>query len=129
MKDPTVPKIKLLADECVSRETIDFICSLGITIFPTRDFNLDGAVNGTVLKRAIDESLVFITEDQDFCDILTFPPASHHGFIVLKVTPQIDKEVFAVLKSLLSELKPADFEKTLVIVDNKRYRIRRDIVG
>ena len=97
-------KLTFLTDECVSRETIEFLISLECKIFTYKDFNLAGAVNGTLLNKAIKEKMIFFTEDQDFCNILIYPPHLTNGIVVLKVTPQRDKEVWGIIKSMIAEL-------------------------
>ena len=127
MQKPEKNKICLLADECVSHETIEFLRSLGYKISMAKDFNLLATQNGTVLNTAIKKSFIFLTEDHDFCNIRLYPPHLTRGIIVIKVSPQLDKKVWSVLKSLVDDLKPEDFDKSLVVVDHNRYRIRREL--
>ena len=119
-------KIKFIADECLSDKTVRFLRSLGYEVESVWDLNLRGAPNGGLLKRAIKDKKVFITEGQDFCNIIIYPPHLHHGVIVLKTSLKTEEQIRTVLKAFLSEFKPSDFEKTLIIVDKNRYRIRRE---
>ena len=126
MKRAKEPKIKFIADECVSDKTIRFLRSLGYTVESVWDLNLRGAPNGRLIERAIKDKKIFITEDLDFSNIILYPPRLHHGVIVLKTSPKVEDAVRAVLKDLLAKSKTADFDKTLLIVDKNRYRIRKE---
>ena len=126
MKEAKRIKLTFLTDECVSQETIEFLNSLECEVSTYKNFNLAGAANGTVLNKAIEKKMIFLTEDQDFCNIRLYPPHLTNGIVVLKVTPQRDKEVWGILKSMIAELKRSDFEKALIVVNNKQYRVRRD---
>lgn len=125
MKKPKSLKAKFIADECVGDKTIRFLRSLGYEVESVWDLNLRGTPNGSLIQRAIKDKKVFITEDQDFCNIILYPPHLHHGIIVLKTSLKVEEDVRAVLKTLLFKFKSSDFKKTLIIVDKNRYRIRR----
>ena len=125
MGKPGNPKISFLADECVNAKTIHLLRDLEYEVSTVWDINLRGATNGTLLKQAISKGRIFITEDQDFLNIILYPPHLHRGVIVLKTSPKVANEVRAILKQLLSELKPSEFGKTLVVVDHKSFRLRR----
>ena len=126
MKNPAAANIHLLTDECVSRVTVEFLKSLGIHVVTAAEFGLIGCANGEVLHRAIQNNMLFLTEDKDFCNILNFPPSQSHGTIVLKATPINRPQVNIVLKNLLFEIPREAFEKTLFIVDAAKYRTRKE---
>ncbi len=126
MKRANEDKIQLIADECVSDKTIKFLQSLGYKVESVWDLNLRGAPNGTLLNRAIKDNKVFITEDLDFCNIILYPPHLHHGVIVLKISPETEDAVRTILKDLLLKLNPAEYDKTLIVVDHNKYRIRKE---
>ena len=124
--NPENPELPLLADECVNHKILKSLRDLGYTVLTAQDFNLAGAVNGTVLKKAVEKKFVLLTEDQDFCNLLTYPSHLHCGIIVLKTTRENESEILEVLLSVLTEIKPEEFDKSLVVVDHKRYRVRRE---
>lgn len=125
MKKPKSPNVKFIADECVSDKTMRFLRSLGYKVESVWDLDLGSAPNGKLIQRAIRDKKVFITEDHDFCNILLYPPHLHHGIIVLKTSLSVEERVRFVLKTLLSEIDPSDFKKTLIIVDKNGYRLRK----
>ncbi len=125
MKKPKSINVKFIADECVGEKTIKFLRALGYEVNSVWDLNLKGAPDEKLIQRAIKDKRIFITEDQNFTNIILYPPHLHRGIIVLKISLKIQKEVWFVLKELLFEFKSSDFEKTLIIVDKNRFRIRR----
>jgi predicted nuclease of predicted toxin-antitoxin system len=126
MKKLERPKARFIADECVGDKTIRFLRSLGYEVESVWGLNLKSAPNGKLIQRAIKDKKIFITEDQDFCNIILYPPRLHSGIIVLKTSRKVEEKVHAVLETMLSHLKRSDFEKALIIVDKSRYRIRRE---
>ena len=121
----TATKLTILVDECVSHKAILFIQTLNCKTVTPKDLNLLGASNGTLLNLAIREGMILLTEDHGFGDILKFPPDSHCGVILLKVPFQDDERISILLKDILSEFSPSDFNKTLVIISPNKYRVRR----
>jgi len=128
MKIPESNKIdiQIIADECVDKENVDFLRNLGFDVKTTKELKLDGTSNGTLLKVAVGKKKLFLTQNQDFCNILLYPPRSHHGVVVLKFNALVADQVRAVLKKVLTELNVSDFDKTLIVVDKDRYRLRRE---
>ena|SRR3989338_1739660 len=126
MKKANEDKIQFVADECVSDKTIKFLQLLGYKVESVWDLNLRGASNGTLLNRAIKDNKVFITKDLDFCNIILYPPSLHHGVIVLKTSPETEDAVRTILKDLLLKLNPTEYDKTLIVVDHNKYRMRKD---
>lgn len=119
--------LEFLADECVGDPTIKFLRSLGFSVVTVWDLGLRASPNATLLKKAIREHKVFLTADLDFSNILVYPPSGHCGIILLKISRQVEDEVHSNFKKLLEELKASDFDKTLLIVDRNKYRIRREV--
>ncbi len=60
----------------------------------------------------------------DFSNIRHYPPKLHKGIIVAKIRPRNADVVHNVLKHLLSDIEPDKLSKSLVIVDQRKYRIR-----
>ena len=124
--NPANPELTLLADECVNHKIVKSLRAVGYSVLTAQDFNLAGAVNGTILKKAVEKRFVLLTEDQDFCNLLTYPSHLHCGVIVLKTTRENEPEILKVLLSVLIEMKVEAFDKSLVVVSRRRYRVRRE---
>lgn len=123
---PNKPNIKFLSDECVGLPTINLLRELGYSVITAEEANLNGNTDFEVLKCAIKKRRVLVTEDVDFGNIILYPPKLHHGIILLRFRHSLENEIHVVLSKLLNELTPKDFQKTLIIVDADKYRIRKE---
>ena len=119
-------KVKFLADECVGLSTITLLRELGYSLVTAEEANLSGKSDLEILKYAIKERLILLTEDIDFGNILLYPPKLHHGIALLRFRHRLEEKIHAVLSNLLRELKPQDFKKSLIIVDAEKYRLRKE---
>ncbi len=118
-------KISFLADECVRLPTIVLLRNLGHSVVTAREAMLGGKSDPEILKLAIKRKMVLVTEDLEFGNIILYPPKTHHGIILLRFRHSLEEDVHNVLTRLLIELKPDEFDSTLVVVDHDKYRIRR----
>lgn len=125
MKKAKQASIKILADECVGKKTIEQLRRAGYDVESIRELGLRGLPNGNLISRAIKEREVFLTEDLDFSNILMYPLSSHHGIILLRSARENESDVHKNLLKLLEEIEPRQFDKTLFIVDENKYRLRR----
>lgn len=119
-------KIKFLADECVGLPTIDLLRESGYSVITAKEANLRGKSDFEILKWAIKERRILVTEDIDFGNIILYPPKLHHGVILLRFRHSSENEIHIILSILLKELKPTDFKKSLIIVDPEKYRLRKE---
>ena len=120
--------MRLLIDECVLGETSKLLRESGFPVITIQELDKTSATNGTVIDIANKERSVIVTGDLDFSNVLLYPPASHHGIIVLRPrldTPQAINDVHKVLLHLLKELNPSEIERSLIIVDRNKYRIKK----
>ncbi|MFH1245314.1 MAG: DUF5615 family PIN-like protein [Candidatus Omnitrophota bacterium] len=119
-------KVKFAADECVGVSTITFLRNLGYSVISAKENHLGGKPDFEILKWAIKEERIIITEDLDFGNILLYPPKLHHGIILLRFRHALEDKIHTTLEKLLNELSPKDFKETLIIVDAEKYRLRKE---
>ncbi|MFB6274054.1 MAG: DUF5615 family PIN-like protein [Salinibacter sp.] len=121
--------VAFLADESLPGPTVERIQSWGYDIKTAREDGLCGAADPQVFDAARSEDRVLLTADKDFGDIRTFPPSTHAGVIVLRITPRDAAEnmskIHAVLDRLLSEIPEDEYAGTLFTVDRHKYRKRK----
>ena len=128
MKSSKFPKMKFLIDECVLGKTVKLLRENGFSTATLQELDKSSATNGTVINIANKLKAVIITNDVDFGNLILYPLGSHPGIIVLRPrldTPQAINDVHKVLMRLLKELKTAEIEKSLIIVDRNKYRIKK----
>lgn len=78
-----------------------------------------------VLRVAVDRSMVLLTDDKDFCDVLRYPPSRHSGIIVLRITAATEGDTHAVLLRLLADHTLESLGATLAVVSPGKYRLKR----
>ena len=85
---------------------------------------LSGADDPTVRRAAIDSGRVLVTLDADFANVLRYPPSETPGVIRLRLHPPTDKAIARTLLSLTARLTNTDLKGKLVVVDERKIRIR-----
>lgn len=116
--------LKILADECVYKKTVLFLKSQGYDIISIKDLGLSGANDRVVLEEANKSNRILLTADQDFGNIIAYPPETHKGIIVLKTLKNEEESIHFNLLKVLNEVEPALLAKSLIVVDSNKYRIR-----
>ena len=116
---------RFLADECTFARTVRFMRGLGFHVERIQDLGLKGAADSVVFRKAQEIESVLVTNDRGFGNTGAYPPSSHHGVIVLKMSadPESVRRVHRVLRELLES--EGRFEGTLFIVDANKYRKRK----
>lgn len=77
-----------------------------------------------LLSYAVSKKRIFLTRDMQFSNILVYPPSMHLGLIVIKIKPHTTDSVHRILKIALSKLDQEKIQQTLIIVDQKKFRMR-----
>ena len=98
---------------------------LGCAVNRVQDLGMAGASDATVFQKAQENEAVLVTTDRGFGDVRAYPPSSHRGIIVLKVTTE-PEQIQAVHRTLRHLLETEEsFEGTLFVVDAHKYRKRK----
>jgi predicted nuclease of predicted toxin-antitoxin system len=116
--------MNIFADECVYKVTVALLRSWGHDVLTAQEVGLAGKSDEEILAYAIVHERVLITIDMDFSNLRHYPPRSHKGIIVAKIRPRNAHQVHKVLEHLLNNIEPDRLSKSLVIVDQSKYRIR-----
>jgi predicted nuclease of predicted toxin-antitoxin system len=77
------------------------------------------------LRFANARGLTIVTFDVDFAELAFWGRQPHHGIIRLKIEPQIPSHILPILRRFLTTHSPRSLENSLVILTEKRVRIRR----
>lgn len=99
----------------------------GIDVVCLKDVAKPDTPDADVLRLAVERSMILLTNDKDFSDILRYPPSSHSGVIVLRITATTEDDVHAVLLRLLAEHDPRSLQATLAVVSRGKYRLKRQL--
>jgi len=116
--------MNFLTDECVYNITTQLLRSWRHDVLTTQEVGLAGKPDENILAYAVEHKRILLTIDMDFSNIRRFPPANHTGIIVLKIRPRIVEKVHQVLAQVLRDIDMEKLGKSLVIIDQSKYRIR-----
>ncbi len=120
-------KPKFLVDENISPLTMEFIRKLGFGVTDLLELDRKGITNGDLVKLAISENRVIITLDLDLGEIYYFLSEKKFGAIVIRLKTPTIEDINLVLGKFFEEInfKEVDLTKSLIILDEKKYRIRK----
>ena len=116
--------MKILADECVYKITIDFLKKHGFQIITVKDVGLKGHSDDKILKYAYTHKLISLSNDKDFSNIFKFNYKKYPGIIRLKMTSSTADEVHNILIGFLQGKTEKNLKAKLVIIDKNKYRIK-----
>ncbi|MBI3602332.1 MAG: DUF5615 family PIN-like protein [Candidatus Omnitrophica bacterium] len=116
--------MKFLIDADCPRSISALLKDLGHTSLDIRDINPatpDDAIYDLIKK----DSLVLITRDTDFSNILRYPVGPGYGIILLRVHLLSIDEILTLMGHLLEKVSTDDFLGSLTVVRKDRIRIHK----
>jgi len=117
--------MKFLIDANVPRLIGRSLIAQGYDIVDIRDVEEPGIDDDSIFDIAQQAGRVILTRDQDFGNVLLYPPSSHAGIIVLKTRAQPSELIRDLLIDFLAEVSEGEVFGSLIILEKHRYRIRR----
>lgn len=120
-------KPKLLVDENISPLTVEFLRKLGFDVISLIELGNKCITNGELVKLAISKNRIIITLDLDFGEIYYFSSKKKFGAIVIRLKTPTIEDINTVIGKFFKEIdfKKVDLTKSLIILDDKKYRIRK----
>ena len=116
--------MKFLADHNIAKSTIQTLIDLGYDIKTLRYFGLQAATDDEVIDFAKKKDRILITFDQDFADIIVYPPRKYSGIIVIKIPSELPRAVNSTLKRFLMMPGLPKLGRKLIILEPTRFRLR-----
>lgn len=89
------------------------------------EVGLRGAPDDKIFQWAQIGGWVVITYDEDFADARMYPAGSHEGVVRLRVWPTTVENTEAALARLFDSITDEELRGSLVVIDQRRIRIRR----
>lgn len=86
---------------------------------------LAGQPDPVVFRWAQSKQAIIVSYDEDFADARTFPLGAHHGIIRLRVWPTTIEATIDAMRRVIDKVPEPDLPGSLIIVDNRRIRVRR----
>ncbi len=90
------------------------------------DLGLCGLADQAVFMLAQDGGATLLSRDTGFANILQYPPASHHGIVVVRFPLELRSQaVVTRIVELLKSVEDSELRGALIILEPGRVRIRR----
>lgn len=120
--------LSIVLDQNIPQSVAEYIRSLRPEwiVRHVMDIGLSGSSDQVIFDWAQREGAIIITFDEDFADARMYPAGRHAGVVRLRVWPTTVEMTEVALGRLLDTTEDESLRGSLVIVDNKRIRIRRD---
>ena len=112
--------MRFIVDECTGSAVAKWLAVQGHDVFSVFD-EARGIDDDEVLKRALDEARILITNDKDFGEKVYREDILHHGIIFLRLTNERYRNKIEVLEKLLHNY-PDRLEGKFVVVTEDRVR-------
>jgi predicted nuclease of predicted toxin-antitoxin system len=116
--------VKFLLDENLSPRHAETVRSWGYDALSVVESGLRGADDSIVRQAAIAGGRILITLDGDFGNVLRFPPSATPGVIRLRLHPPTEEAINAALRFAILRLTGMHLTGKLVVVDERKIRIR-----
>lgn len=84
------------------------------------DEGINGKPDSKVFSVCLNEKRVLITLDLDFSDIRLYPPNTHFGIIIFRLTSQSKQKIIFKLQQIIPIIKTELLEGCIWIVDEKK---------
>jgi predicted nuclease of predicted toxin-antitoxin system len=94
-------------------------------IFHVNELGFQGKPDDFLYRWAQDRRAIIITFDEDFADSRSYPLGNHYGVIRLRVWPTTIEQTKNALERLITDLPPSRWRQSLIIIDNKKIRVRK----
>lgn len=116
--------MKFLLDENLSPQHASTLRSLGHDAVSIVYLGLSGANDAAVRAVAVESARILVTLDGDFANVLRYPPAETPGVLRFRLHPPSEDAIDTAIRWAVTRLSDTDFVGRLVVVDEKRIRIR-----
>jgi len=117
--------MRFLLDESLPPQFVKALQRAGFEVLKVRQLGLGGADDMVVYATAQALGAVLVTADKGFGDIRHFPLGTHHGIVVLRVIGKPERQWKALERALCQDLKGQNLTGALVIVTERKTRVRR----
>ena len=121
--------MRFLVDMALSPKTAVFLRNLGYEAVRANEVGLARAKDAEILEYASENDMVVITADLDFGEILAYTKRNKPSVIVFRLRDPSPAHVNSLLSSILPHVEESLRRGSIVIVEDKRVRIRELPIG
>ena len=100
----------------------------GHDVFHIRDLNLANSEDQEIADWAKKNKATIVSRDLDFANINNFPPENYYGIVILRVPYfYTAKNIKRVFRNFISKIEESEIPKSTIIVEEGRWRIKKNI--
>jgi len=117
--------VKITLDENLPERLTSALAALGHDMDTVRAEQLNGQPDFNVSNAAQAAQRFFVTQDMDFSDMRRYTPGTHAGLLLVRLLRPGRDALFDRLVSAFQTEKVDDWTGCLVVVTDRKVRIRR----
>jgi predicted nuclease of predicted toxin-antitoxin system len=117
--------VKFKLDENLPVSSAAILTSIGHDVDTITDEGLIGAPDGDVVAAATAAGRILISLDRGLGDIRAYPPGSHSGIVVLRLTDQSAAAATKAISDLATLTNPDSLTGAVAVLQRGLLRIRR----
>jgi predicted nuclease of predicted toxin-antitoxin system len=113
--------MKFIVDECTGPGVAKWLSHQNFDVFSVYD-NARGLKDEDILRKAVSEERILITNDKDFGEMSFRHKKLHKGIILLRLEDERSANKIKIIKSLLEQYS-AEINNNFVVVTENNIRI------
>ena len=118
---------KFFLDENLPTSLCETLRDLGHECKHVRDVGLTGASDEIIAEYAKSKTLILVTKDVEFGNILLYPPHKHHGLVVVRLPHTTTADhIKNAISLFLQKIDPKILIHAIPVVETGKYRIRKN---
>ncbi len=121
--------MRFLADANIYVPMVEKLRELGNSVLDLKEEGLENLSDPEVYTLAQKNECSLITMDKDFSNIISYPPGTHFGIIVIKLYRMKVIDATKIFLNAIKSLKPNDIHGNIVIIDKNKVRVRKERIS
>ena len=117
--------VRLKVDENLPGDVADALVSHGYDAVTVGDQGWQGLNDDELWPRIQSEGRWLVTADKEFADLRRYPPGTHVGIILLRLSEESREDYSQLAESVVQRVKLDDIAGAVVVVNQRGVRIRR----
>jgi len=103
----------------------DVVKAAGHEVATVHEEALGGAADEIIADICKAEEMILITLDLDFASVISYPPSTHPGIMVIRVARASAAKVNAIMREVFTSTDVEHLRGTISIAEPGRVRLRR----
>ncbi len=111
-------------DENLPSQSVLLLRNAGHDALSVLEQRMGGHPDSDIAAICRTESRILLTLDTDFANIITYPPSTYSGLVILRLADQSKESVLRAVRKFIDALESESPNKKLWIVESDRIRVR-----